>query len=756
MEQKRSSSDSVCDQLLPLCAKYPWFVAQNLQAEENSSRDQIFYTLHDPLTKYQCQIPEMMGRHIRGYYHGWVILSDHPENVMWSLWNPVTSKMIKFPPLILKDGNSESINECCLSAPPDNPSSVLLLTRPEKHTFVFYRLEGKRKKLRWIEMSYASQLKKITGEDNSIIYNLACCNGKVYALNAHSVGTFVIQIDILVKDKEVLIKLLLLGYTPIPSWYSGTYKSIFLKGYCTELFCILVCFGEETLEGVYIFRLDMASVTSEEMQRFKGLDMSCKRWQEEDWTDLEMSQNMWEELVDLKEAIFFVDLTLDCLVYYRPAIAFELGGYIHIRLGEILCSYHVKDNTVSLSSMPSLALPTSNVSLWECRLEDDHGEAKCTVDSKQEVDQIVGRAATHNEIGLNESNLLNLPFDILEMIMKLCVGVEYMNFRATCKRCHVAAPLRQWSNETSLRRLKTYSFVSPWLIVVDKNQGIVSFTDPLLGDKYFMKNRHVLLARQKIYCSSFGWLLFLSTEFDRLVFYNPFTSDLRKLPEADNNFMSLCFSAPPTSPDCMVVGFPGTYEWLVMIHFVAREPSWRTLHVGVEPKSLQFPTFVGQDLYFLGSEGELIGFKDLGEEDYSLTILEAKVPISCCITLTEYYLIKCDQDLLKVIISKFGELVDVFKWNDPKKEWLEVDSLGKHVIYICDTTCLSIEAKIPEMENKIFFPLLYSKNKKIVFYSLKTCMYHTFSGENIQPHFKDYLGTTYHLFPHSWIEPTWS
>nr|GEX19223.1 cation/H+ exchanger, cation/H+ exchanger, CPA1 family [Tanacetum cinerariifolium] len=627
MEQKQSSSDSVRDQLLPFCGKYPWFVAQNLKAEENCSRDPIFYTAHDPLTKYQCQITEMMGRHIRGYYHGWVILSNHPQNVMWSLWNPVTSKMIKFPPLILKDGNSEPIDECCLSAPPDNPSSILMLTRPEKHTFVFYRLEGKRKRLRWIEMTYASQLKKITGDDDSIIYNLACCNGKVYALNAFSAGYFVIQLDILVKDKEVLINLLLIGATPIPSWYRSSDSSFFLKGYCTELFCIMVCFYEQKLEGVYIFKLDMTRVTSEEMERFKGLDMSSKRWQEvEDWTDVFMSQEIWEPLVDLKEAIFFVDLAVDYLVYYRPAVASELGGYIHIRdkMGKILYSHHVKDNTVSLSSMPSLVLPTSIVSLWEYRLEDDHEEARCTDDSKQEVDQIVGRAATHNEIGL-ESNLLNLPSDILEMIIKRCIGVEYMSFRATCKSCHVAAPLIKWSNETSVRRLQTYSFVSP--------------------------------------------------------------CDLRKLPEANYNFTSMCFSAPPTSPDCMVVGFPGTYECIVLIHFVAREPSWH---------------------------------------------------------------------LLKVIVGKFGELVDVFKWNDSKQEWLKVDNLGKHVIYICGTTCLSIEAKTPEMENLIFFPLLCSKNKKIVFYSLETGMYHTINGGHIQQHFMDFLGTTYHLFPHAWIEPSWS
>ena len=44
----------------------------------------------------------------------------------------------------------------------------------------------------------------------------------------------------------------------------------------------------------------------------------------------------------------------------------------------------------------------------------------------------------------NESHVFNIPFHLLEMVMKFCVGVEYLNFRATCKRCHLAAPLIQW------------------------------------------------------------------------------------------------------------------------------------------------------------------------------------------------------------------------------------------------------------------------------------------------------------------------
>ena len=204
------------------------------------------------------------------------------------------------------------------------------------------------------------------------ITNLACCDGKVYALNTYgSFATFVIQLDIVVKKKEVLINLLLLGAKPFPTYNCCTDWTSFLKGSCTELFCITVAFIEGKPGGVYFFKLDMTSLKSEERERFRDLDMTSMDWKEVDVGDStfrNLSRIIWEEMVDLKDAVFFVDLS-DHSVYYKPEIASDLGGYIHIRdeMGKILYSYHVKENTISLSSMPSLVLPTSNVSLWECR-----------------------------------------------------------------------------------------------------------------------------------------------------------------------------------------------------------------------------------------------------------------------------------------------------------------------------------------------------------------------------------------------------
>lgn len=83
-----------------------------------------------------------------------------------------------------------------------------------------------------------------------------------------------------------------------------------------------------------------------------------------------------------------------------------------------------------------------------------------------------------------EACLVNMPFHILELIAEHCVAVDYLNFRSTCKQCLLAAPSKQWSTETALGRLRTHSLVSPWLMICDKDQGILTFIDPKFGDKF--------------------------------------------------------------------------------------------------------------------------------------------------------------------------------------------------------------------------------------------------------------------------------
>nr|GEV81219.1 hypothetical protein [Tanacetum cinerariifolium] len=315
-----SSGGSVHDQLSCLSPKYQWFVAQSAEADEDRNGDQFFYNIQDPLS----------------FYRG-----------MWSIWNPVTSKIMHLPRLVLEDGDSTSIKECCLSLPPDDPSSILQLTRTDKSNFVFFLLNRRRERLTWTEISYTKQLRRTSG-DGCLVDSLCCCNGKVYALNTDNhFYEFVIEIGIVVKDGGVVIELML---------FAGGPEFPF----------------DQANSLVSLHKLDMTNIEWEKLEGLKKWDITGKRpgELEEEVKNMFKSSEIWDQVEDLKDGNFYVDLGRDNSVTYSPTIASEFGGNIHIRSlrGNVIYSYNLSDRTISLSSMfPSLLLPTSHVSVWEWR-----------------------------------------------------------------------------------------------------------------------------------------------------------------------------------------------------------------------------------------------------------------------------------------------------------------------------------------------------------------------------------------------------
>nr|GEW42884.1 hypothetical protein [Tanacetum cinerariifolium] len=602
-----------CESVLPaLSPKQPWFVAQNLEGEGDDTQVDIFYNIHDPLSHYRCQIPELHGNRVRGCFHGcWVVLSsNHPRDVNWSLWNPVTSKIINLPPLKYRESKG-CYDECCLSAPPEDPNSVLLLMRTAKHNFVFCRLgidssspdACNRHELKWTNSTYANQIKILIDCYDGSLCCLTCCNGKVYA--------------------------------------------------CIKLF------GHRGRARL-IVEVNIAT------------------------NDYESKK---QKIEDLKETVLSVELNDGSPMFYSPAIASsEFGGYIHILADDekIIYSYHVKDKTISFSSIPCVA-GTNHVSAWailECtRLKSDE---------------------THDE-----SHLFNLPPHVLEnLVMEFCAGVDYLKFRATCKRCHLAAPLVPWNNGKASKIMLNYSLPSPWLIVFNKYKGIMTLTDPMFGDKYFMKSPQELICDFQIKCSRFGWLLILKSD-GSLVFFNPFTNDILKLRELPGKHIgAVCFSAPPTSPDCMVVGIILGF-WHACIHIVGGEPSRRSNVLYIRGNAyFTSITFYGRDLYALKEDGGFDVFEEMGRENHKWWRDVAKAPASCCSSLSECFHLRCDQHNLRVIVGKFGESVEVFKLSS-SNEWDKVVGLGFHTL-------------------------------------------------NNEDSFGDFFGTKHYLSSHGWIEPRWS
>ncbi|GKA69911.1 Toll/interleukin-1 receptor domain-containing protein [Tanacetum coccineum] len=176
------------------------------------------------------------------------------------------------------------------------------------------------------------------------------------------------------------------------------------------------------------------------------------------------------------------------------------------------------------------------------------------------------------------------------------------------------------------------------------------------------------------------------------------------------------------------------------------EPSWRRMFLDVWGDTFfNSVTFYGRDLYALREDGGFDVFREMGRENHAWWRDVAKAPTSCCTSLPQCFHLRCDQHILRVIVGKFGESVEVFATDLQK--WLKVVDLRKHMIFISGASSVCLDAKTPQMANKIYFP-----SSPIMYYSLETCRFHTLNNEDS---FGDFFGTKHHLSPHGWIEPRW-
>ncbi|OMO53425.1 hypothetical protein COLO4_36746 [Corchorus olitorius] len=117
--------------------------------------------------------------------------------------------------------------------------------------------------------------------------------------------------------------------------------------------------------------------------------------------------------------------------------------------------------------------------------------------------------------------------------------------------------------------------------------------------------------------------------------------------------------------------------------------------------------------------------------------------------LCQNFLVECDGKLLLVFVD---ESVHVYKLNfEPVMVWEEVNSLGKHALFLSPSSCFSQIPNCSDMENKIYFPKLFGD--VLVYYCLRTHKFYTAGAGNKQV-VPDFYNTTQFLSS-CWIDPRW-
>ena len=212
------------------------------------------------------------------------------------------------------------------------------------------------------------------------------------------------------------------------------------------------------------------------------------------------------------------------------------------------------------------------------------------------------------------------------------------------------------------------------------------------------------------------------------------------------------FSHPPTSSECAIVECMGQIAYLTFLGgertpFDYHEDGYKS------PLYNMSPLFFNGSFYYLSIEGKLgviqarrlVGQRQEGVLDWK-ELQELQAP---CTNFFNSFLVECDSNLLSVFEGEdnFQKWIQVFKLNEPTMNWIKVERLESHMLFVNRNASFSKVATIPGMENKIYFSRLYGQN--IVFYSLETNNYHTFENEVLNfHHVREQLNS-------SWIEPRW-
>ncbi|KAI3878628.1 hypothetical protein MKW98_027933 [Papaver atlanticum] len=471
-----------------------------------------------------------------------------------------------------------------------------------------------------------------------------------------------------------------------------------------------------------------------------------------EWGNVEQSwmESIGEVFLSLEDYVFFLSeyQQLSCLA---SDLGFSKNCVCYTQDMDMgLYTYTLEDNSILLSvPCPDISSPWLPAGWLMINTTQRATEYKDNVAKDDEEKEDTGEV----------QSCVMLYDDIVRLISDYLHPVDYIHLRAVCKNYRSLIILRR---SYSTRTLKTTD-TSPWLFFPNYDQAVYNFINPMHNNESYLMNIPESFQGSRIRFSKGGWLL-MSKGKKTLFFYNPFTKSTVKLPDLSDdhcfNFSGISFSSLPTSSDCIVFGISQLAGSDVRTFFIKRGDDRWTNDSFVcsylpNRKMKQFeadfnnPVFYRGDYYCLDNNGSL-GVSTI-EHGISWEILANVIPPKCEF-IYKTFLVECEGKLLSVLLGHLGKWVRIFRLNDEDTDlvWVEVKHLGRHMLCISNTSCISAIAPTGQMENKIYFPRLH--NEGILFYSLDTGMYHSVGSEHSA---KDYRDSREKLNC-SWIEPNWS
>ncbi|XP_026450464.1 uncharacterized protein LOC113350531 isoform X2 [Papaver somniferum] len=492
---------------------------------------------------------------------------------------------------------------------------------------------------------------------------------------------------------------------------------------------------------------------------------------------LDLSSLSWVEVTSLDDRVFFISNTTK-LCCSAKELGFTRGCVYFTQPDEMsFYMYDLEDKTVMLSlPCPDLPKPWFSpnwlmIPSTICKDDDDRRSGTEPVsgnnsDGGNSTKAIEKPSLEISPIRRNNDTEEARPLDILNEDIVLFISsylspLDYIHLRSVSRNYLLVFPLVNLRKFCSTRSLQT-TVLSPWMVFAKDNESVYSFINPMHNDENYLAGIPELLKGSTIRFSKGGWLLMSKGNYS-VFFYNPFAKAIIKLPDLPVDhpyqYRGISFSSLPTSSDCAVFAISDWMVDSVSITFIKRgEKMWTSdifdtvclppnrTNMDFEP-SLNSPIFYKGAFYCLDLNGTLGVFTE--NDDIKWKVL-SMVPPPNCDFIYKNYLVELEGKLLSVLLGHYGKWVRMFRLDMSEMVWIEVEHLGRHVLFISNTSCIATIAPTSEMENKIYFPRL--QNKGILFYSLDSGKYHSLGSENYGT---DYCNSNDNLRC-SWIEPNWS
>ncbi|KAK6946910.1 Domain unknown function DUF295 [Dillenia turbinata] len=652
-----------------LTPNVPWL----LFPHGDTLKDQTFCCFNNQ--SFRKSIPELRNREICGSWHGWLILADNDYFLF--LFNLVTFETI---PLPQQDTHPDyQIKYCILSSPPSDTTSKILLFMTDNQTILFCRPGDKR----WTETNYKKDLEILSGYKDARIFNVGVCSGKVYACGGRS-ELLLIEFG---ESNQLVLRPLGIKFVPQKIANSICYGSFFIES-CGELYGVQIAFRterHEEIRGIEVLRLDS-------------------------------SRMVWEEERSLKGRAFFLgdDCSTSCPA--MPEAGIQEGSiYFTMSKDPRLYCFNLEDQSIS-DSLPCYNLLTPWASpVWvlpNIRLIDTQPEEKDRVNAEpkertrdtkvQEKEVNAWRGSGEAE----QSLLLQLPLEIVELVYKHLNAIDYIHFRSSCKILRSAAIPLKWRTRLIGSEMQTST---PWFAYFMIDGTTLNVIDPRYNDSYVLKTSEKFGDKQ-VFCCKDGFFI-MSHDIDKGIYaLNPFTQAIYTILEMPSYYYMYpyCFSFSCWSPDedfVFVIILRRLIDEILVLYLRDGE-GWNYITIKDKPNFLPSPSspiFFNGAFYCLSQQGGIAVIRFEGDNCVWEVLTKLEKP---CKSIQNCFLVECDGELLSVFVGKFSKWVKVFRLNFAAMAWVRVQDLAKYTLFVSKASSFSTIATAPGMENKIYFPRL--------------------------------------------------